>query len=340
MDANFAPHLRNRNHVQRVMAEVMLALVPALFISLYSFGWGILINLLLAALAALAAEAAMLSLRHKPLQPFLTDGSVLVSALLFALALPPLMPWWLTVLGMLFAVIIAKHVFGGLGQNPFNPAMAGYALLLVSFPARLAHWPAWGQAQPGLLATLHYTLLGSLPDELNIDTLSSATTLDHLKSQLHLHYTWSEIQASPMYGSLGGLPWQWLNLAYLTGGLYLLARRLIGWQIPAGLLLAVAVAALVFNLYDGDRYPGPLFHLFTGATMIGAFFIATDPVTASTTPRGRFFYGAGIGLIMYLIRAFGAYPDGLAFAVLIMNAAVPLLDEHTRPRVYGHERSE
>jgi len=280
----------------------------------------------------------MLGIRDKPLRPYLSDGSALVTAILLALALPPLAPWWLVTIGTLFAIVVAKQLYGGLGFNPFNPAMVGYVVLLISFPRDMTQW-----LTPQMLSahtlnfpeTLNAIFNGQLPDGIGIDALTGATPLDTVKTQLGQSKTLSEIRSTAQFGDYGGRGWEWIANWYALGGIWLLYRRVIAWQIPVGMLSALLAIALVFFLIDPDTHASPLFHLFSGAAMLGAFFIATDPVTASSTPRGRLIYGMGIGLLVYLIRSFGGYPDGVAFAVLLMNMAAPMIDYYTQPRVFG-----
>ncbi len=324
--------------VQRVMLKVLFALVPAIAVYQLYFGPAILVSLLLASVSALAAEAVMLRLRGMPLKPFLTDGSALVTAWLLALSMPPLAPWWLIVLATTIAIVVAKHLYGGLGNNLFNPAMVGYAVMLISFPAQMTQWPALdtlAQAQLGWLDTLRYILTGTLPGELRLDALTMATPLDTLKTQLRLEHTVPDIMSLPIFGFVGGRGSEMVALAYLAGGLYLLQQRVISWHVPVALLGTLATLALLFHEFDPDRHAGVAFHLAAGGAMLGAFFIATDPVSGATTPRGKLIFGAGIGALIYLIRTFGGYPDGVAFAVLLMNMCVPLIDAYTQPRVMG-----
>ncbi len=325
--------------VGAVMARVLLALGLGIAAYVVYFGPAILVSLALASLTALACEAAMLRLRGYRIAPFLKDGSALVTAWLLALSMPPLAPWWLIVGGTAFAIVIAKHLYGGLGSNLFNPAMAGYALLLVSFPVQMTQWPAvhmLAAVHLGLGESLAYIFLGQLPPGVSLDAVTMATPLDLLKTQLKLGHTVHEVTQSPVYGQVGGRGSEILALAYLAGGLFLLQQRIITWQVPVAMLAALFATALWFHVYDPDRYVAPWFHLASGGAMLGAFFIATDPVTGPTTPRGKLIFGAAIGLLVYLIRTFGGYPDGVAFAVLIMNMAVPLIDTYTQPRVIGH----
>jgi electron transport complex protein RnfD len=301
--------------VPRVMFQVLLALAPVLAVQVYLYGPGPLWLVAVACLTALASEALALALRRRPSQAALRDGSVLVTAVLLALAVPPMLPWWPLAFGTAFAVLIGKHAYGGLGQNPFNPAMVGYAVLLVSFPLEMTRWPV-----PG-------------PDW---DALTGATALDALRTGLRQGYTMAEVQAGAGFGRLGAAGSEWVNLAALAGGAYLLGRHIIRWQIPVAMLAGLAVPAALAHGLDPGGHASATFHLASGATMLGAFFIATDPVSAATSDRGRLFYGAGIGLITWIIRSWGGYPDGVAFAVLLMNLAVPLLDRVTVPRIHGH----
>ena len=312
------PHIVAGFTVQRVMLQVLVALVPVAAVQTWLYGVGPLRLLAVAAITALAGEAVALALRRRAPQPFLRDGSVLVTAALLALAVPPSLPWWLAAFGTAVAVLLGKHAYGGLGQNPFNPAMVGYAVLLVSFPLEMTRWPA--------------------PDA-GWDALTGATALDALRTGLRESYTIEEIRAGAEFGAIGGADGEWVNLAALAGGLYLLARRVIRWQIPVAVLAGLALPAAVAHGLDPGAHAGAAFHLASGAAMLAAFFIATDPVSAATSDRGRLFYGAGIGLLTWTIRTYGSFPDGVAFAVLLMTLAVPLVDRATVARIHGHPKS-
>ena len=336
-----SPYIVEKTSVSIVMLKVLLALVPGIIAYAWVYGSGILITLAIASATALASEAIVLRLRNRPVMPFLLDGSALVTAWLLALALPPLAPWWLIVVGTLFAIVVAKQLYGGLGYNPFNPAMVGYAVLLISFPALMTQWPAplsLAQAQLGFVDQLHYIFLRELPPGLAVDAISSATPLDYLKTQLTLNHNIPAIVQADVFGQLGGRGGEIVIGAYLLGGLFLLQQRIISWHIPTAFLGTLTLMALVFHVADPLHYAGPVFHLFTGAAMFCAFYIATDPVSGPTTPCGKLVFAAGVGILTYLIRVYGGYPDGVAFAVLIMNICVPLIDAHTQPRVFGHEK--
>ena len=325
------------------MGWVLVALVPAVATHVVFFGPGLLVQICIGVITALAAEALALRLRGKSMRPFLTDGSAIITAVLLALCLPPLAPWWLVASGVAFAILLAKHLYGGLGANPFNPAMVGYAVLLVSFPAQLLHWlpPDVAGLDPPALSigeTLSTILTGHLPDRLTWDGITRATPLEALRTGIALGETMEEAHANPIFGAFGGRGWSWINAAILLGGLWLVALRIVRWHIPVAMLGTLAVCAGAMYAVDPGTYAGPFFHLTAGASLLGAFFIATDPVSAATSDRGRLIYGAGIGVITYIIRTWGGYPDGVAFAVLLMNLAVPLIDRYTVPRIYGHER--
>lgn len=326
-----APHLRPRHDVPRLMQTVLLALVPGALAMIWLFGWGVLLNILLCAATALATEALMLRLRSRPVAPVLGDHSAVLAAVLLALCLPPLLPWWIPVLGTFFAIVFGKHVYGGLGFNPFNPAMLGYVFLLVSFPGIMVLWPAPELGPSGLLQTLMAS-----SNMARIDMVSGATPLDGLKTAL--------AAGTPIDALRNGIglfslhqdsDWLLINGLFLVGGLYLLRRRLIAWQIPLGVLLGLTLPALAAWIIAPAQFADPLFHLFAGGAMLGAFFVATDPVSAATTPLGRLYYGLGIGILIWVIRCWGGYPDGVAFAVLLMNLAAPLLDRLCRPRIEG-----
>lgn len=318
--------------VGRIMGLVILCLLPGAAVQVGLFGWGSAVQALLAVFAALVFEALALGLRRRPPGPALRDGSAVLTALLLALAVPPYAPWWITILGTGFAILVAKHCYGGLGGNLFNPAMAGYVFLALSFAPEMAQWPGPAlleQGRPGPWESVQIVIAGAPA----VDALSGATPLAEIRDGLRRAMTVAEM--AHVQGVFGGFGWEWVSLAFLAGGLGLLATGVIRWQIPAAMLGTLALLAAVHWLGDADAHASPLFHLFSGAAVLGAFFIATDPVSAPTSARGRLIFGAGVGALVYLFRAHGAQPDGVAFAVLLMNAAVPLIDRWTRPRVLG-----
>lgn len=335
------PYITGNTSVSMIMLKVLLALVPGIIAYVWLFGSGILITLALASVTALTSEALMLKLRRRPIWPFLSDNSALVTAWLLALALPPLAPWWLVVVGTLFAIVVAKQLYGGLGYNPFNPAMIGYAVLLISFPVIMTQWPApleLAQAKLSFSDQLAYIFGRVLPAGVQLDAISTATPLDYLKTQLKLEHAMADIRHAPVFGVLGAKGSEIVAGAYLLGGLYLVQQRIITWHIPAAFLGGLAAISGIFFVIDPQHYVSPAFHLFGGAAMLCAFFIATDPVSGPTTPRGKLIFATSIGVLTWVIRAYGGYPDGVAFAVLLMNLCVPLIDAYTQPRVFGHEK--
>lgn len=336
------PTLHGSDSVTRIMAWVLGALVPGIAAYVWLFGPGILVTLTLATVTAVAAEAAMLKARGYPVRPFLSDLSAVVTAWLLALSLPALAPWWLIVTGTLFAIVVAKHLYGGLGQNIFNPAMVGYAVLIISFPVQMTHWPG-----PLELTAVHLTLgqsaaiiFGSDTPRATLDAVTMATPLDALRTGLLQQHTVDEIVRAPIFGHVGGTGFEWLAFAFWLGGLLLWARRIISWHVPMAFLLGVLLTAGLLHFYDTDRYGSALFHFFAPSVALAAFFIATDPVSGATTPRGKLVFGFGAGLLTIVIRTWGGFPDGVAFAILLMNICAPLIDQYTQPRVYGEARRE
>jgi Na+-translocating ferredoxin:NAD+ oxidoreductase subunit D len=291
---------------QQTTAFVLATLAPGATLQATTFGDGVLANIALAILTAIAVESFVAKMRGFAPVDGIRDGSGIVTATLLALALPPAVPLGIVIVGVLIALLIGKHVFGGAGANPFNPAMVGYAVLLLAFPGALA---AWGNTT------------GTA-----IDGVTGPTVLDAFKHRgaLTVVDVWTPTRG---FGALGGSAWEWLNGAYLLGGAALIAVRVVDWRIPIAVLGALAFAAAIS--YDGgssSSLGSPLFHCFSGGTMLAAFFVATDPVTAPTTARGRICYGVLIGATLFVIRTGSAYPDGIAFAVLLGNTAAPAID--------------
>jgi len=332
-----APFILDRSSITQVMAWVLAALLPGVAVYVWVFGPGILVTLSLATVTALAAEAAMLKARGYPAKPFLTDLSAIVTAWLLALSLPSLAPWWLIVTGTLFAIVVAKHLYGGLGQNIFNPAMVGYAVLIVSFPVQMTQWsgPVELTAASLTLAQSATVIFGGDFSQAALDAVTMATPLDTLRTDLLQQLTIDEIMPKSIFGHYGGTGFEWLAAAFLIGGLLLWALRIISWQVPLAFLAGIWLAAGFLHFFDAGRFGAPWFHLFAPSVMLGAFFIATDPVSGATTPRGKLIFGFGAGLLTMVIRTWGGFPDGVAFAILLMNLCVPLIDQYTQPRIYG-----
>ena len=329
-----SPFLLKDASVSQVMTQVCLALIPGIAAYAWLVGPAILVQLAIASVAALLAETAMLKLRGKPLALFLSDGSALVTAWLIALTFPPLAPWWIVFTGTVFAIVFAKHLYGGLGQNPFNPAMVAFAVCIVSFPALMSQWPNIGLEQS--LVDQISIIFGLAP---RLDALTSATPLDAMKTALRMgegSINISQLLANQdLYGNFAGRGWEWVATGYLLGGLWLWYRRVISWQVPLAFAGSLSLISGALWLYNPAAFANPLFHLFSGGTLLGAFFIATDPVSGCTTVRGKLIFGAGAGLLAYIIRVFGGYPDGVAFAVLLMNLSAPVIDLLTQPPIFG-----
>jgi electron transport complex protein RnfD len=326
-----SPYIHKPASVQNVMFTVLLALLPGVAIYVWQVGAGILVNLAIATVTAVLAEALVLRLRGRPVGPAVSDLSAAVTAWLVVLCFPPIVPWWITVIAVLIAIVAVKHLYGGLGQNPFNPAMVAYCAMIVAYPSLMSQWPPAGgldfQTQLGLI-------LGGARD---IDAITGATALDAMRTGLRASgATVDAVLQEDAFGRFGGRGWEWLALGYLLGGLLLLARGIITWHMPLAFLAALAGIAGAFWIANPAQFASPLFHLASGGAMLAAFFIVTDPVTGATTPRGKLLFAAGVGVLAYLIRSFGAFPEGIAFAVLLMNMCVPLIDMKTQPRVFGH----
>ncbi len=326
-----SPHIAPRVSVSWVMLKVIMACLPGVGLLFGLFGWGILIQIVWISLLAWLFEALMLIIRGKSLRP-LKDNSALVTAWLLAISLPPLVPYWISAIAIFSAIVVAKQLYGGIGSNPFNPAMVGYVMVLIAFPQALNQWPTPISAGGEWITFQNATqAIFSNP----IDGLTGATVLDLWRTQTRLNELTEALFSHPVFGFLGANGWEWVNLAFLVGGGWLVWTKTADGRIPLSILLTLFLLASIFHLIDPNRYPTGLFHVFSGAAIFGAFFIATDPVSASTTPLGRILFGIGIGVLIFVIRSYGSYPDAVAFAVLLMNIAVPTLDLYTKPRVFG-----
>lgn len=338
MNIAHSPHAHAPVSIGKVMGTVLLALTPATLFGFWLYGWPAVNLWAVSLIAAIVGEAFVLRLQNRKVRPVIMDGSGILTAWLLALSLPPYAPWWIAVLGSLFAVIIGKQVFGGLGQNVFNPAMAARVMLLISFPLEMTTWVAPAQS-PSLLESLRITF-PSQP----IDGMASASLLGHVKTEftrgIGLDQALSGYYAplDMLWGSRAGSLGETAALLLLIGGLFLIARRIITWHAPFAMLLGVAAPALLFNAIDANHYAGPMVHVLSGGLMLGAFFIITDPVTSPNTALGQFIFGLSCGLLTWIIRTWGGYPEGVAFAVLLMNAITPIIDQYVRTRIYGRDR--
>jgi electron transport complex protein RnfD len=312
------------------MYAVCLAALPGCMTTVWFFGYGVVLNLFSAILFAVLFEALILKLRNKSVARTLGDGSAILTGVLLGLSLPPLLPVWMVCIACLFAIVFAKQLYGGAGHNLFNPAMVGYVVLLISFPLAMSTWPG-----PRGVIESPMAFMDLLSIKLSIislpDGYTMATPLDIVKHRQGqtIEQVW---QAGTGFGGISGTGWEWINFAYLAGGCLLVLLGICRWQVIAAMLTALAILAAIF--YDGGSSTSmgsPMMHLFGGATMLCAFFIMTDPVTAPDTNPGLIIFGVGTGILIFIIRVWGAYPDGAAFAILLMNMTTPLLNRLHRP---------
>lgn len=310
---SFPPHVHAAGSVSGIMYEKLIALAPAGMAAFYYFRVGALKVMLAAVAAAILSEALMQKFLKRELT--VLDGSAALSGLLLAFLLPPTTPWWVVVIGACAMIVIGKQIFGGLGNNPFNDAMVGWVILSLSWPERISSW-----VEP---------VNGWVPDP-----PLSVFKFDGLAAFHDYGFSYMDLFLGNQAGGIGAV----CVLALLLGGLYLLARRVISWHIPVGVLGAVAAFSGILWVLDSAAYLNPLYELLGGSTILTAFFIATDPVTSPVTRWGKLIFGLLCGSLIMLIRIWGLYPDGAAFAVLLANAGAPLLNK-LKPRPYGREEA-
>jgi len=355
-----SPHAHGGDSIRMMMFTVILALLPATLFSVYLFGWLSVLIIVTCMLTALLTEAVCLKLMKRPLSALL-DNSAALTGLFLALTLPAATPWWMAVLGSVFAIVLGKQVYGGLGHNIFNPALSARVILLISFPLNMTTWIIpmsihMGGVTPGLdlydfsqALTLFLAGADALPVvvQQGLDAISMASPLGHVKTEATLGVPVADALAAYHYNVLdaflgfeAGSIGETSALALLIGGIFLLARHSITWHIPFSYLGTVALLAAIFSTVSPEQFTTPMFHLFAGGLMLCAFFMATDPVSSPVTPNGQIVFGIGCGVITWSIRSFGGYPEGAMFSVLLMNCAVPLIDHYCRPRVYGHEKDK
>jgi electron transport complex protein RnfD len=327
-----SPAIKERSTVSMLMFTVILGLLPALFLQIGFFGYQILGNLFFGIGFALFLEAVCLKLRNYSIRPFILDGSAFVTAWLLIISVPANIPIWTLLIGIFFSIVVAKHAYGGIGSNPFNPAMIGYAVLLISFPKIMTNWPiSDGFEIRNFIQFSQFFSIANINEA--YDAIVSATPLDQIKTSLFLG---KEVNALPI--SLSTLSsYQMIAILYFLGGLFLVYKKVITWHLPLSLILSIYIFSGFLHLYDQNTFMSPLFHLLNGATFLAAFFIITDPVSSPTTLKGKIIFGILIGLITVIIRNYGGYPDGIAFAVIFMNICVPLIEKFTQPKVFGYE---
>jgi electron transport complex protein RnfD len=320
-----SPHQQSPETTRKLMYGVVIALLPALAASIYYFGVGAIIVTLTSVLSCVAVEYVVSKYILK-VKPSISDGSAIVTGLLLAFNVPSNLPVHVIVIGAIIAIGVAKMTFGGLGNNPFNPALVGRVFLLISFPVQMTSWPVPSGFKTG------YTdaVTGATPLGLLSEGVRNGETVSAIMEKVPSHM-------QMFYGYMGGSMGEVAAAALIIGGIYLLWKKIITWHIPVSILLTVTVFTGILWLANPVKFADPLFHLLTGGLMLGAIFMATDYVTSPMTHKGMIIYGIGIGVITVLIRNWGAYPEGVSFAILIMNAVVPLLNMYIKPRRFGKE---
>ena len=317
---SLSPHVHTRDSVQRNMYGVCIALIPALLTSLYFFGVGAAVVLATSVASCVLFEWAIAKFILKKEEVTVTDGSAVLTGLLLGFNLPSNLPIWIIIIGALVAIGVGKMTFGGLGCNPFNPALVGRVFLLVSFPVQMTSWPVPGQLGSYLDAETAATPLAVMKNAIKA---GDASILEQLPDSIDL-----------LVGQTGGCLGEISALALLIGLAYMLARRIITWHIPVSILVTVFVLSGLLHL-SNPIYASPVTVLLTGGLMLGACFMATDYVTSPMTPKGQIIYGVAIGFLTVVIRTFGAYPEGMSFAILIMNAFTPLINTYCKPKRFG-----
>ncbi|HKJ78433.1 MAG TPA: RnfABCDGE type electron transport complex subunit D [Prolixibacteraceae bacterium] len=315
-----SPHVHSADSTQKIMYRVVYAMIPALIWSVFVFGLDALRVTLIAVVACLAFEFVIQKYLMK-VKPSVTDGSALVTGILLAFNVPSNLPWWIIVIGALAAIGIGKLSFGGLGTNIFNPALVGRVFLLISFPVQMTSWPVNRQS--------------------SVDGITAATPLNIIKEGISNGTPIGEIQqklpeaADMLVGNIGGSLGEISAILLLIGGIYMLFKKVITWHIPVSIIGTVGAIAALFWLANPGLYINPVYHLLSGGLMLGAIFMATDMVSSPMTVKGQWIYGVGIGVITISIRLFGAYPEGISFAILIMNAFTPLINTYVKPKRFG-----
>ncbi len=320
-----SPHVHSDQSVPKIMYGVVIAMIPAMLVSVYFFGLGAARVMLVSVLACLFFEWVIQKYLLKgPLT--INDGSALVTGILLAFNVPSSLPSWMLIVGAFVSIAVAKMSFGGLGKNPFNPALVGRVFLLMSFPVDMTTWPVPKALFGGTAVT---------------DAITGPTTLGIVKEGLRAGKSVSELfpempgYAQELLGNQGGSLGEVSAIALLLGGAYMFARRIITWHIPVSYILSVVIFSGIFWLIDPEMYLDPLFHLVTGGMMLGIFYMATDMVSSPINTRGMLIFGAGCGILTMIIRLWGGYPEGVSFAILIMNAFTPLINRSLKPRRFG-----
>ena len=322
-----SPHIHSEDTIQKLMYGVIISLIPALAISFFVFGIGALYVVLLSIVSCMITEFVLTKYLLKR-EPTILDGSAMITGILLAFNVPSSLPWWAIVIGSIVAIGVGKTAFGGLGNNPFNPALVGRVFLLISFPVPMTSWP--------------------LPFESRfqfIDATTGATPLAIIKEGIDAGIPVSQLMSEiPSYfglflGGLGGSVGEVSAIGLIIGFIYMLWKKIITWHTPISMLASIFVFTGILWLINPDKYIDPVFHLITGGVMLGAIYMATDYVTSPMTSKGMLLYGVSIGFITVVIRVFGSYPEGVSFAILIMNGFVPLMNKYIKPRRFGIKKN-
>lgn len=313
------------DNVKKLMYGVILALLPAFLVSVYFFGVGALIVTAVSIVSCVGFEYLIQKYLMKT-TPTISDGSAAVTGLLLAFNVPTNLPVWIIIIGALVAIGVGKMSFGGLGNNPFNPALVGRVFLLISFPVQMTSWP-----EPIVTRTQYAdAVTGATPLAIIKEGISDGIPLSELMSQIPGYF---DLFIGRMHGSMGEIG----ALALIIGGIYLLARKIITWHIPVSILASTILFTGILWGANPEANADPLFHILTGGMLLGAIYMATDYATSPMTPKGMWIYGIGIGIITVTIRVWGAYPEGVSFAILIMNAFVPIINKYIKPKRFGEE---
>lgn len=323
-----SPHVHQDLTVPKLMYGVVYAMIPAMIVSFYMFGLGAAKVFLITILSCLFFEYIIQRYLLKgPVT--INDGSAMVTGILLAFNVPSSIPWWMLVLGSLVSIGMGKMSFGGVGKNPFNPALVGRVFMLISFPVAMTTWP-----KP-IVSRSYFSFAGL--DEKVLDTITGPTPLGVLQEE--------GVQAVPDYmnlllGQMGGSLGEISAIALIIGGIYMLVKKIITWHIPVAYLGSAFILAAIMWLADPTQYADPLFHMVTGGMMLGVFYMATDYVSSPVSKKGQIIFGVGAGVLTILIRVFGAYPEGVSFAILIMNAFTPLINSSLKPARFGHKSAK
>ncbi len=322
---SLSPHIHGDQNVKKIMYGVIIAMLPALLVSFYYFGLNAVRVTLIAITASILFEYLIQRFLIKG-KTTINDGSAIITGILLAFNVPSNLPWWIIVIGSLVAIGIAKMTFGGLGKNPFNPALVGRVFLLISFPVQMTSWPKPLES----VSKLADVVTGPTPLGLMKEGLASGKTVSELMPEVPDY-------VNLLLGNMGGSLGEVSAIALLIGAVFMFWKKIITWHIPVAYLGSVIIFAGILWLVNPELYVNPLFHLVTGGLLLGVFYMATDMVTSPMSPKGMLIFGAGAGILTLIIRVFGAYPEGVSFAILIMNAFVPLINKGMKPKRFGEK---